>query len=266
MKIQARDVSYGVGEQLLVNSISLVVPSGTMTAIIGPNGAGKSMLLHLLAGDIDPSSGSLWYDGESLSSISLERRARLRSVLDASREPDIAFTVDQVVAMGRFPHRFDARTRGDTDSEAVESAIEDLDLDTLRGRQVRALSGGEQQRVAIARVLAQRSQLVLLDEPTTALDIGHQAAVMALIEHLRTQGRTVVAVLHDLNMATSFDNVVLLQSGAIVASGGPSEVLTSVDLTRAYGHQIDVAEHPHRGGLLILPRPVEPPRRSEPTV
>lgn len=262
MRVAIEDVSYTVDGRSLVDSISLEIPTGTTTAVIGPNGAGKSTLLHLIAGDIAPSRGAIWYDSDPLESISLEQRAKLRAVLDASREPNIAFTVEQVVAMGRFPHRFDPRTRGDTDAETVEDAINDLDLGALRSRPVRSLSGGEQQRVAIARVLAQRSQLVLLDEPTTALDVGHQATVMAHIEHLRTQGRTVVAVLHDLNMAAYFDNVLLLRKGSIVASGAPSDVLTSADLTHAYGHPIDVAEHPSSGGPLILPRTTPPPSHA----
>jgi len=259
MRLHTKNLSYVVGERSLVDGISLDMPSGTMTAIIGANGAGKSTLLHLLSGDIDPSNGSVWYDSEMVPAIPLRRRAQLRAVLDASREPDITFTVEQVVAMGRFPHRFDGHTRGDTDNEAIKEAMNDLDLARLRDRQVRSLSGGEQQRVAIARVLAQRSPIVLLDEPTTALDIGHQATVMAQIEGLRSKGHTVVAVLHDLNLATVFDNVVLLQDGSIVASGVPSEVLTSVALTLAYGHPIDVVAHPAHDGLLILPRTTPPP-------
>ena len=258
MRLHARELSYVVDGQSLVSGISLDMPSGAMTAVIGPNGAGKSTLLHLLAGDIVPSGGSVWYGANALSTISLQARSKLRAVLDASREPDIAFTVEQVVAMGRFPHRFDSRTQDNSDDAAITDAMEALDLDSLRYRQVRSLSGGEQQRVAIARVLAQQAQIVLLDEPTTALDIGHQATVMAHIERLRTRGHSVVAVLHDLNMASAFDTVLLLRNGSIVASGAPREVLTSADLTRAYGHPIDVAEHPSSGGLLILPR-VTPP-------
>ena len=259
MRVKINEVSYAVDGRSLIDGVSLEIPTGTTTAVIGPNGAGKSTLLHLIAGDIAPSHGTIWYDSDPLATISLEQRAKLRAVLDASREPNIAFTVEQVVAMGRFPHRFDARTRGDTDARAVEDAINDLDLGTLRTRPVRSLSGGEQQRVAIARVLAQRSQLVLLDEPTTALDIGHQATVMAHIEHLRIHGRTVIAVLHDLNAAAYFENVLLLRSGSIVASGSPSEVLTSTDLTRAYEHAIDVGKHPLHDGLVVLPRHLTPP-------
>jgi iron complex transport system ATP-binding protein len=258
MRVTIKDVSYTVDGRSLVDSISLEIPTGTTTAVIGPNGAGKSTLLHLIAGDIPPSHGAIWYDSDPLSTISLEQRAKLRAVLDASREPNIAFTVEQVVAMGRFPHRFDPRTRGDTDAETVEEAINDLDLGSLRTRPVRSLSGGEQQRVAIARVLAQGSQLVLLDEPTTALDVGHQATVMTHIERLRTNRRTVIAVLHDLNMAAYFENILLLQSGSIVASGPPSDVLTSDDLTRAYEHPIDVGKHPLHDGLVILPRQITP--------
>lgn len=259
MRVTIKDVSYTVDGRSLVDSISLVIPTGTTTAVIGPNGAGKSTLLHLIAGDIAPSQGAIWYDSEPLTTISLEQRAKLRAVLDASREPNISFTVEQVVAMGRFPHRFDPRTRGDTDAETVDESINDLDLGSLRTRPVRSLSGGEQQRVAIARVLAQRSQLVLLDEPTTALDVGHQATVMTHIEHLRTHGRTVIAVLHDLNMAAYFENILLLHNGSIVASGPPLDVLTSADLTRAYEHPIDVGKHPLHDGLVILPRQIAPP-------
>jgi len=262
MKVTIEDVSYTVDGRSLVESISLEIPTGTTTAVIGPNGAGKSTLLHLIAGDIAPSRGAIWYDAEPLTTISLEQRAKLRAVLDASREPNISFTVEQVVAMGRFPHRFDPRTRGDTDAETVDEAIDDLDLGSLRTRPVRSLSGGEQQRVAIARVLAQQAQVVLLDEPTTALDIGHQATVMAHIERLHIRGHTVVSVLHDLNMASAFDHVLLLRGGSIVASGAPAEVLTSTDLTRAYGHLIDVVEHPAHDGLLILPSTTPPPAHT----
>ncbi|MCL1586778.1 MAG: ATP-binding cassette domain-containing protein [Actinomycetia bacterium] len=262
MKVTIKDVSYTVDGRSLVDSISLEIPTGTTTAVIGPNGAGKSTLLHLIAGDIVPSRGAIWYDSDPLTTISLEQRAKLRSVLDASREPNISFTVEQVVAMGRFPHRFDPQTRGDTDAETVNEAINDLDLGSLRTRPVRSLSGGEQQRVAIARVLAQRSPIVLLDEPTTALDIGHQATVMAQIKGLRARSHTVVAVLHDVNMATAFDNVVLIQGGTVLASGAPPEVLTSIDLTLAYGHRIDVVEHPAHDGLLILPRTTLPPSHA----
>jgi iron complex transport system ATP-binding protein len=258
MRVNIKDVSYTVEGRSLVDGISLEIPSGTTTAVIGPNGAGKSTLLHLIAGDVAPSHGTILYDSEPLPTISLEQRARLRAVLDASREPNIAFTVEQVVAMGRFPHRFNPQPRGVTDAEAVDEAIADLDLDALRTRPVRSLSGGEQQRVAIARVLAQRAQLVLLDEPTTALDVGHQATVMTQIERLRTHSRTVIAVLHDLNMATFFDNILLLRDGSIVASGSPTDVLTSADLTRAYEHAIDVGKHPLHDGLVILPRHITP--------
>jgi iron complex transport system ATP-binding protein len=263
MRLSAQNVSYVVAGRSLVDGISLEIPSGTTTAIIGSNGAGKSTLLHLLAGDIVPSEGSVWYGSEALSTISLQRRAKLRGVLDANREPEIAFTVEQVVAMGRFPHRFGPRTRNNTDAETIDRALDDLDLGALRNRQVRSLSGGEQQRVAIARVLAQTSPIVLLDEPTNALDIGHQATVMASIERLRDLDHTVVAVLHDLNMATTFDNVVLLLNGMIVASGAPTEVLTSADLTAAYAHPIDVVDHPAHNGRLILPRRMLPPQEPD---
>lgn len=254
MRVTLGDVGFNVNGRTLVSGISLAVGPGSITALIGPNGAGKTTLIRLLAGDAPPTSGAIDYDGEHLARIPIRRRARLRSVLPQSHTSDTSFTVEQVVSMGRYAYRLDKNGDFSKDEALVTEAIESLDLAELRTRQIRFLSGGERQRVAIARVLAQQAPLVLLDEPTTALDIRHKESVIALIEGLRPLEHTVMAVLHDLNMATHFDQVMLLDEGRIVSSGSPSEVLTGEVLSAVYGHPIDVVRHPTRPGVLVLPR------------
>ena len=261
MRITLNDVTFAVRSTTLLDSVSLVIPDGSLTAVIGPNGAGKSTLLHLLAGDIAPTRGSVSYGDEPTAAMDVARRARLRALLPQRHATEVSFTVEQVVAMGRFPYRYDTANSPADDRHAVDAAISTLDLEAIRQRQVRSLSGGEQQRVALARVLAQRAPLVLLDEPTTALDIGHQAAVMSQIEGLQPDGHTIVAVLHDLGLAAHFDHVVLLHRGAVALSGPPTSVITAEALTDVYRHPIDVLDSPSGSGTLVLPRRL-PPQRS----
>jgi iron complex transport system ATP-binding protein len=155
--------------------------------------------------------------------------------------------------MSRYVYRNDASILPGDDQRAVASALKALDLGALENRLVSSLSGGERQRTAVARTIAQETPLILLDEPTTALDIGHQEMVIRVIRSLGRSGRTVVAVLHDLNMATAFDQVVLLDGGNVAAYGTPHEVLNSKGLTKVYEHPIEVVEHPLRPGILVLP-------------
>ncbi len=258
MKVTLHDVAFAIRGTELIEGVSLSIPSGSLTAVIGPNGAGKSTLLHLLAGDRSPTRGVVAYDDESLATIEVARRARMRALLPQRHASDVSFTVEQVVAMGRFPYRYDPEIGPADDHAAVSEAIAMLDLTHLRARSVRSLSGGERQRVAIARVLAQKAPLVLLDEPTTALDVGHRAAVMSLVEGLQPDGHTVVAVLHDLDLAGYFDHVVLLDGGSVAASGTPRDVLTGDTLTAVYDHPIDVVESPISESVLVLPRRLPP--------
>lgn len=256
MKLSVTQVSYRTNGHLLLEGVTFEVASGELTAVIGPNGAGKSTLVRIAAGDVNPTSGSVAYDDVNVGGLSVAHKARVRAVLAHQHSADVPYTVRQVVSMGRYPYRFDPGNEPLADHEAIESAIALLDLDGLRHRTVGTLSGGEQQRVAMARVLAQRTPIVFLDEPTTSLDIRHQESVMALIEALGTQGHTVLGVLHDLNMVSHFNKVILLNEGRVAASGTPREVLTTERLTSVYGHPIDVVEHPTRPGILMVPRAI----------
>ncbi len=260
MKLSIRQVSYRTNMTSLLDEVTLDIEGGARTAVIGPNGAGKSTLLRTAAGDISPTSGAVFYGDSALAEMNASERARSRAVLSQQQPTDVYFTAEQVVSMGRYPYRFDRANDAETDRTAIESAISRLDLTSLRHRQVRSLSGGEQQRVAIARVLAQQAPIVLLDEPTTALDIGHQESVMALIEALGSDGHSILAVLHDLNMASHFDQAILLHEGRVAALGAPIDVLTTENLTNVYGHPIDVVDHPTRPGILTVPKLAVPPR------
>lgn len=263
MKLSINSIGYRANDTFLVNDVTIDVKSGGLTAVIGPNGAGKSTLLRVVAGDMPPTAGTVAYGTTSISSLSIAKRALLRSVLPQQHSSEIAFTVYEVVSMGRYPYQHGGLTEDTSEGEAVESAINALDLRNLQDRQVLSLSGGEQQRVAIARIVAQDAPIVLLDEPTTALDIKHQESVMALIADLGARGRTVLAVLHDLNLVSHFDQAVLMHEGRVAAQGAPEDVLTADSLSSVYGHPIDVVEHPTRPGPLVLPRISLPPGPRE---
>lgn len=253
MRVCATDLCYTTNSAELVCHVSLDIAEGDRIAVVGPNGAGKSTLLRLLSGDLRPTSGSVTYEGTDVSTLSIRELATSRSVLGQRQADDVAFTVRQVVEMGRYAHRNDSSVRPDDDRDAVNGALEALDLGALENRLASSLSGGEWQRTAIARTIAQETPLILLDEPTTALDIGHQEMVLRVIGSLGLSGHTVVAVLHDLNMATAFDRVMLLNGGGMAAYGTPENVLNANTLTEVYEHPIDVVEHPLRPGILILP-------------
>ena len=253
MNLSTSDLCFATNGVELVCGVNLDLAPGGRVAIVGPNGAGKSTLLRLLAGDLRPTAGSVVYDGRDVTRLPIRELARSRAVLSQRQAEDIAFTVHQVVEMGRYVYRNDASISQGEDRIAVNGAIETLDLGAIEYRLVSSLSGGERQRTAIARTIAQETPLLLLDEPTTALDIGHQELVLRIIRSLALSGRTVVAVLHDLNMATAFDRVVLLNDGGVAACGTPEEVLNSKDLTTVYAHPIEVVRHPLRPGILVLP-------------
>ncbi len=253
MRVSAADVCFVTNGVRLVYDVSFNFETGGLVAIVGPNGAGKSTLLSLLAGDLRPTRGAVTYDGTDVSGLPVRQLATSRAHLGQRQAEDVAFTVGQVVGMGRYAYRSDARVGPEDDRRAVAGALSQLDLGELETRPVSSLSGGERHRVGIARTVAQETPLVLLDEPTTALDIGHQEMVLGVIGSLARSGRTVVAVLHDLNMATAFDHVILLDGGCVAAQGPAEEVLSAESLTRIYNYPIEVVKHPLRPGILVLP-------------
>ena len=247
MRLTADDLCLDVAGTRLVGPIDLSVGPGALLAIVGPNGAGKSTLLRLLAGDARPSAGSVTYDTRQASHIPVGELARLRSVLAQHQSEDVAFSVEEVVGMGRYALRMDPTVDSAQHQNAIDEAIASMGLGGLEDRPVARLSGGERQRTAIARTLAQDTPVVLLDEPTTALDIGHQQMVLETMATLSVQDRTVIAVLHDLNLAARFSDVILLDRGRLAAHGAANDVLTADRLSDVYEYPIEVLEHPLHG-------------------
>lgn len=252
--VEARQLSYDVGDTRLLDRVSLEAAAGEVVGIVGPNSAGKSTLLRLLAGDLMPSAGTVIIGGETIQNIPLVDLALRRSFLRQHPTTEVPFTVREVVAMGRHPHRMRPANSAHDDTIAVDNALGLTDVAHLRDRVFATLSGGEEQRTNVARILAQEAPVALLDEPTAALDIGHQEMVMRSLGSVAARGGAVVTVLHDLNLAAAFaHHLILLNGGAVVAAGAPRVVLREEVLTEIYGHPVRVIDHPFRPGPLVLP-------------
>jgi heme transport system ATP-binding protein len=251
--LTAGDVTYRVGSATLVDSVDLTGHRGEVIAILGPNGAGKTTFLRLLAGDLLPDEGAITVDEVDTRSVAPLELAKVRSVMRQGGARDIPFTALAVVEMGRHPHRTDEDASLESDRSAIHSAMERTDTLHLAGRVFATLSGGEQTRVIMARVFAQAAPVVLLDEPTTALDVAHQERVLSEMRQLATEDACVVAVLHDLNAAAFHaDRIVLMDKGSVRAEGSPAEVLRADLLSDVYGQTMTVVEHPTRGCPLVL--------------
>ena len=251
--VEARGVSARLGGVEILHRVDLAVRSGEVVGLAGPNGAGKSTLFGVLCGDIAASGGSVSLHGEPLESWSLLERAQRRSVLPQQVTVSFPFLVRDVVAMGRAPWS-GSETR-DEDEEWVNAALADMDLTALAARRFTSLSGGEKARVAFARVLAQRCQLMLLDEPTAALDIRHQEVLLQVVRAQAAEGAGAIVVLHDLALAAAYaDRIVVLSDGRVAGEGPPAEVLKATLLSEVYGHPIDVHRHPGTGAALVTPR------------
>lgn len=249
--VNASDVVVIRDGRALLDGVSVDVAAGEVLGVVGPNGAGKSTLLRVLAGDVRPNDGVALLSGEDVSDASVQRLARLRSFVGPQSVSDVVFRVDEVVAMGRHPGRADGAA--DSDGQVVAGAMARVDVAHLADRALRTLSSGEQQRVNLARAIAQRSPVMLLDEPTSALDVAHQELVMTVLRELAGEGCAVVAVLHDLNLAAAHtDRVLLMDGGRAVAGGEARSVFTGSRLTGVYGEPMEVIDHPFRDCPLVL--------------
>ena len=226
--IKAQNISVSINEKEIVHGISLDIPEGKVTAIIGPNGCGKSTTLKALS-RILPYKGIVTFKGQEMSTLSQREFAKCLAILTQSPQAPSDLTVNDLVEMGRFPHRGFLGRAGKDDKEHVEWALEQTGVKEMRYRLLNTLSGGERQRAWIAMALAQRPEVLLLDEPTTYLDICHQLEIMQLITRLNQElGLTVVMVVHDLNHAIMYaDHVVVVKAGQLVTSGAPRDIITA---------------------------------------
>ncbi len=240
--IEIANLTFAYEKQAVLRDVSLKVASGEMLGIIGPNSSGKSTLLRLVAGILRPRAGEVAIDGCDMSKLSRREAARLVSFVPQETPSSFPFSVFEIALMGRSPHLGVLAFEREEDMNIAREALEATDSFHLRDRFLDELSGGERQLVIVARALAQAAPVMLLDEPTTFLDVRHQVQILEIIARLnREQGRTVVVVSHDLNLASLYcDRLVLLGEGKVVADGTPQDVLSSEILQETYAVKMTV--------------------------
>jgi iron complex transport system ATP-binding protein len=247
--VSMHGVVYAVGGRRLLDDLTIGVRPGELVVLAGPNGAGKSTALGMLAGDIRPQEGRVSLDGRDIRAWSAEHRAQRRSVMLQQATIAFPYRAREIVAMGLLHGE---QTGGDA---RVDAAMRRTDTLAFADRDVTTLSGGERARIALSRVLVQDAKVMLLDEPTDALDVAHRELMMTILRERADSGRAVLVVLHDLELAAAYaDRVVVMAQGRKVAEGAPADVLEPSLLSSLYQHPIDVFPHPASGLPMISPR------------
>ncbi|MBQ0886067.1 ABC transporter ATP-binding protein [Streptomyces sp. RM72] len=253
-RLAARGVTVGYGSRSVIDGLDVAIPPGVITTIIGPNGCGKSTLLRTLSRLLRPTGGTVVLDGEDIASLRTRDVAKKLGLLPQAPVAPEGLTVSDLVARGRHPHQSWLRQWSSDDADVVRRALAMTGVSDLADRPVDSLSGGQRQRVWISMTLAQGTDLLLLDEPTTYLDLAHAVDVLDLVDDLHESGRTVVMVLHDLNLATRYsDNLVVMREGAILAQGHPRDVITADLLHEAFGLRAKVIDDPVGDRPLVVP-------------
>lgn len=253
--LEAAQLSLGYGDRLIVDNLSVQIPTGRVTVIIGANGCGKSTLLRGLARLLTPAAGAVLLDGKSVHQMASKEVARVMGLLPQAPVAPEGITVADLVGRGRYPHQGWFRQWSDEDDRAVAEALSATDTLELAGRPIEDMSGGQRQRVWIAMALAQETDLLLLDEPTTYLDLSHQVEVLDLLTDLnRRRGTTIVIVMHDLNLACRYaDHLIAMTEGRISAQGPPAEVVTAETIESVFGLRSSIIADPVSGTPTVIP-------------
>ncbi|MGM0399047.1 MAG: heme ABC transporter ATP-binding protein [Halobacteriota archaeon] len=254
--VDVEDVSVALGGQSILDAVSLAVEEGEFIGLIGPNGSGKTTLLRTMSGVLVPESGRVRIGGTEVGGLSSRAVSRRVAVVPQDTHLAFDFDVRDVVAMGRTPYRSRISFGQRPDEATIDDAMERARVDHLADRSVDAVSGGERQRVLLARALAQDTPVLLLDEPTASLDINHQIRTLEIVRSLVDEGKTVIAAIHDLNLAAHYcDGLVLVGDGEVLADGTPTDVLTESHLESAFGTQAVVTSHPVTGSVYVMALP-----------
>lgn len=254
-RLQANSISLAYGNRKIISNLSLSIPQGKISIIIGPNACGKSTLLKALARLLKPTEGTVILDGQEISTLPTKEVARRLGLLPQTPIPPQGILVADLVARGRTPHQSTFQQWSKIDENAVLDALETTQILDIAERPIDELSGGQRQRVWIAMALAQQTELLLLDEPTTFLDLPHQIDILNLLRHLnKNQKRTIVIVLHDLNIACRYaDHIIAMRDGKIIAQGAPKDVVTAESILEVFNLKCEVITDHLSGMPLIIP-------------
>ncbi|MCT2544535.1 MULTISPECIES: ABC transporter ATP-binding protein [Streptomyces] len=253
-RLTAREITLRYGDRVVSTRLSIDIPDGAFTAIVGPNACGKSTLLSALVRLLRPDSGQVEFDGREVGRYATKALAKQLGFLPQDPLAPDGIKVRQLVARGRFPHQSMLALWSPQDEEAVDGAMAAAGVGDLAGRPVQELSGGQRQRVWMAMVLAQQTPCLLLDEPTSFLDITHQYQLLGLLARLRDQGRTVVAVLHDINQACRFaDHLIAMKDGRVVAEGDPGDVVDAALIKDVFDLPSVIVPDPVTGTPMVVP-------------
>ena len=253
--LEARGLVIAYDGKVVVDGVDLALPEGSFTVILGPNASGKSTVLRALARVLKPESGDVLFDGRALGEYGSKELARRMGLLPQDAIAPEGMRVADLVSRGRYPHHSALQRWTSTDDTATREALAATNTTDLAERYVDQLSGGQRQRVWVALLLAQQTPVMLLDEPTTFLDIAHQYELLDLLRDLNTQGKTVIAVLHDLNQAARYaDNLVLMKEGHVIATGTPSELITAERVGDVFGIDAVVTPDPVTGTPMVVRR------------
>lgn len=254
-RLHAESLTLAYDRRVISEELTVEIPDGSFTVIVGPNACGKSTLLRALSRLLRPAAGQVLLDGKAIASYKAKEAARVVGLLPQSSIAPDGITVVDLVARGRYPHQGLIRQWDAADETAVESAMASTNIADLRDRHVDELSGGQRQRVWAAMALAQETPILLLDEPTTFLDIAHQIDLLDLFADLHEAGNTLIAVLHDLNHAARYaTHLIAMKDGQVVAQGPPAEVVTAELVQRVFGLECLVIDDPATGTPMIVPR------------